>query len=81
VTVDGLDNLWVVNFGQTVLGNVFAGRLSRLCGIDRAACPPGANTGAPITASTGSPDLDVDITVTPGGDGILIFVGLAPPPR
>jgi len=27
------------------------------------------------------PDFDVDITTNPGGDGIIIFVGLAPPPR
>ena len=131
VTVDGEDNLWVVNFGQTVLGNVFDGRLSKLCGIDRDACPPAAKTGDPITPGTGytmpsagsqvllhdgtplygpnappsfipmmrqtasvidragnlwtvnnwKPDLDVDITVNPGGDGLVIFVGLAPPPR
>jgi hypothetical protein len=27
------------------------------------------------------PDFDIDITENPGGDGIIIFVGLAPPPR
>lgn len=110
---------------------MFHGRLSKLCGIDRDACPPGAKTGDPITPGAGytmpsagsqvllhdgtplygpnsppsfipmmrqtasvidragnlwtvnnwKPDLDVDITVNPGGDGLVIFVGLAPPPR
>jgi streptogramin lyase len=27
------------------------------------------------------PDFDIDATSNPGGDGIVIFVGLAPPPR
>ena len=27
------------------------------------------------------PDLDIDILFNPGGDGVVIFVGLAPPPR
>jgi hypothetical protein len=26
------------------------------------------------------PDFDIDIASNPGGDGIVIFVGLAPPP-
>jgi hypothetical protein len=26
------------------------------------------------------PDLDIDILFNPGGDGVVIFVGLAPPP-
>jgi hypothetical protein len=33
------------------------------------------------TVNNWKPDLDVDITVNPGGDGIVIFVGLAPPRR
>jgi hypothetical protein len=132
VTIDGQDNLWVVNFGPLTAGSVFNdGRLTKLCGVDRAVCPPGVKTGDPITPSTGytmpsagsqvllhdgtplyganappsfapmmrqtasaidragnlwtvnnwKPDLDVDITVNPGGDGIVIFVGLAPPRR
>src|SRR5206468_2939644 len=31
------------------------------------------------TINNYKPNLDVDATVNPGGDGILIFVGLAPP--
>ncbi|MGC2625545.1 MAG: hypothetical protein WA269_01810, partial [Candidatus Udaeobacter sp.] len=27
------------------------------------------------------PDFDIDATINPGGDGMIIFVGLAPPPR
>ena len=27
------------------------------------------------------PDFDIDVSSNPGGDGIIIFVGLAPPPR
>jgi len=27
------------------------------------------------------PDFDIDVASNPGGDGIIIFVGLAPPPR
>ena len=27
------------------------------------------------------PDFDIDILSNPGGDGIIIFVGLAAPPR
>ncbi|HET8742988.1 MAG TPA: hypothetical protein VFM41_10225 [Gaiella sp.] len=33
------------------------------------------------TINNYKPNFDVDATVNPGGDGILIFVGLAPPPR
>lgn len=131
VTVDGDDNLWVSNFGLLAVTNTFAdGRLSKLCGIDRAACPPGAKTGDPISPSTGftmpsagsevllangnplygpdappsfapmmrqtasvidragnvwsinnwKPNFNVDATRNPGGDGVVIFVGLAPPP-
>lgn len=131
VTVDGDDNLWVSNFGPIEVTNNFRnGRLSKLCGIDRAACPPGVKTGDPISPPTGytlpsagsevllangnplygageapsfspmmrqtasqidragnvwtinnwKPDFIVDATSNPGGDGIVIFVGLAPPP-
>ena len=131
VTVDGDDNLWVSNFGPVAVTNNFTdGRLSKLCGIDRAACPPGAKIGDPISPSTGfttpsagsevllangnplygpgeppsfspmmrqtasvidragnvwtinnwKPDFIVDKTSNPGGDGVVIFVGLAPPP-
>ena len=103
--------------------------LTKLCGPDRAACPPGRKTGDPITPRTGytmptagdqvllhdgtplygpkappsyipmmrqtataidragnlwtvnnwKPNLTVDATANPGGDGIVIFVGLASP--
>ncbi|HET6684103.1 MAG TPA: hypothetical protein VFG75_10440 [Gaiella sp.] len=130
VTVDGEDNLWVANFGPIEANNTLAvGRLSKLCGVNRDACPPGKKLGDPISPQTGytvlsagsqvllhdgeplygehappsfipmmrqtasvidragnvwtinnyKPNFDVDATTNPGGDGILIFVGLAPP--
>jgi hypothetical protein len=131
VTIDGDDNLWVSNFGHISVTNVFPhGRLSKLCGSERSACPHGKRTGeaispetgyptpsagsqvllhngeplygagappsfAPMTRQTSSvidqagniwtinnykPDFTVDAVSNPGGDGILIYVGLAPPP-
>jgi sugar lactone lactonase YvrE len=131
VTVDGEDNVWVANFGPLQPGNNFtSGRLTKLCGIDRAACPPGRKVGEPISPATGytvpsagsevllhngdplygpdgppsfapmmrqtnavidlagnvwainnwKPDYDIDVLSNPGGDGIVIFVGLAAPP-
>jgi hypothetical protein len=130
VTVDGEDNLWIANFGPIEANNTLAvGRLSKLCGVNPDACPPGKKLGDPISTATGytvlsagsqvllhngeplygehappsfipmmrqtasvidragnvwtinnyKPNFDVDATVNPGGDGILIFVGLAPP--
>jgi len=133
ITVDGEGNVWVANFGDLAIGNVFdRGRLSKLCGANPAACPPGLALGDPISPETGytlpsegapvllsngdplygpgappnfapmmrqtsvqidaagnvwtinnwKPRFDVDILSNPGGDGIVIFVGLAtPPPR
>ena len=129
-TVDGEDNLWVANFGPLEPGSNFRGRLSKLCGVDPVACPPGKNVGDPISPTTGytvpsagsqvllhngdplygsgappsfipmmrqtaavidqagniwtlnnwKPNFDIDALLNPGGDGIIIFVGLAPPP-
>ncbi len=45
IAVDGHDNVWVANFGGS--------RLSELCGIRVAACPPGRRTGQPISPATG----------------------------
>jgi hypothetical protein len=52
IAVDGEDNLWVANFGPLQPGSNFTdGRISELCGINRAACPPGKKLGDPnITA-------------------------------
>jgi hypothetical protein len=131
VTIDGDDNLWISNFGQITATNIFPhGRLSKLCGSEPSACPPGKKAGDPISPNTGyptpsagsqvllhngdplygpgappsfapmtrqtssvidragnvwtinnyKPDFTVDAVANPGGDGILIFVGLAPPP-
>ena len=54
VTVDGKDNLWVSNFGPLdVTNNCRSGRISKLCGINQSACPPGAKTGDPISPASG----------------------------
>ncbi|WP_462323203.1 NHL repeat-containing protein, partial [Halochromatium sp.] len=133
MAVDGEGNIWVANFGDLGIGNVFdSGRVSKLCGANPAACPPGLQLGDPISPETGytlpsegtqvllpngdplygpgappsfvpmmrqtsvqidaagnlwavnnwKPRFDVDVLANPGGDGIVIFVGLAtPPPR
>ena len=131
ITVDGKDNLWVANFGPTATGSNFtSGRLTELCGVDRATRPPGTEVGDPISPETGytvpsagsqvllhngeplygpggppsfapimrqtnavidqagniwtinnyKPSFDIDALSNPGGDGIIIFVGLAAPP-
>lgn len=133
VAVDGEGNVWVANFGDLEAGNVFdTGRVSKLCGANPSACPPGLELGDPISPETGytlpsegtqvllpngdplygpgappsftpmmrqtsvqidaagnlwsinnwKPRFDIDVLGNPGGDGIVIFVGLAtPPPR
>ena len=54
VTVDGEDSLWVSNFGPLDVTNNFrSGRISKLCGINQSACPPGAKTGDPISPASG----------------------------
>jgi streptogramin lyase len=48
--VDGDENVWVANFGPLQLGSNFnTGRLSELCGANRAACPPGTRMGQPLS--------------------------------
>jgi hypothetical protein len=130
-TVDGEDNVWIANFGPLETGSDFtSGRLTKLCGINPAARPPGKKVGDPISPPTGytvpsagsqvllhngdplygpgappsfapmmrqtkvgidqagnvwslnnwKPDFDIDIAFNPGGDGVVIFVGLAAPP-
>lgn len=133
MAVDGESNIWVSSFGDLEIGNVFdTGRVSKLCGANPAACPPGLELGDPISPETGytlpsegtqvllsngdplygpgappsfapmmrqtsvqidaagnlwtinnwKPRFDVDVLSNPGGDGIVIFIGLAtPPPR
>jgi hypothetical protein len=131
VTVDGEDNLWVVNFGPLQLGSNFTpGRISKLYGDNPATRPVGKKVGDAISPETGytvrsagsqvllhngeplygpegypsftpmmrqtaapidqagniwslnnwKPNFDIDKTANPGGDGIIIFVGIAPPP-
>lgn len=131
VTVDGDDNLWVSNFGPLELTSNFTqGRLSKLCGVSKKDCEPGAKLGDAISPASGltmptagspvllhngqplygsgfpasfapmqrqtsssidqagnvwsinnwKPSFLIDEFLNPGGDGIIIFVGLATPP-
>jgi sugar lactone lactonase YvrE len=41
IAVDGADNVWVANFGQQ--------RVTELCGVKTANCPPGFHTGQAIS--------------------------------
>ncbi len=45
IAVDGNDNVWVANF--------YDRRLSHFCGRKRKTCPPGADTGSPISPAAG----------------------------
>ncbi len=129
-SVDGDDNVWVANFGPLQPGSNFTtGRLSKLCGANPSACPPGTRMGQPLSPDSGytvpsagsqvllhngnplygpgappsfapimrqtsclvdaagnmwtvnnwKPSFDVDALSNPGGDGAIIFVGLARP--
>jgi hypothetical protein len=129
-SVDGDDNIWVVNFGPLQAGSNFTeGRLSELCGFNTEACPSDTRMGQPLSPATGyripsggsqvllhsgdplygrgappsfapmmrqtssqvdaagnvwtlnnwKPDFDVDAAANPGGDGAIIFVGIAKP--
>ena len=69
IAVDGEDNLWVANFGPLQQGSNFTdGRLAELCGINRAACPPGKKLGDPISPPTG-------YTVPSAGQQVLLHNG------
>jgi hypothetical protein len=45
IAVDGNDNVWVSNF--------YLQRVTELCGIKTANCPPGTRTGQPISPPAG----------------------------
>ena len=131
LAVDGDDNIWAGDFGPTLPGDIYTGRLTKLAGSNPATRPAGLNTGDPISPATGytlpsagspvllhngdplygpgsdpsfipmmrttgvaidqagnvwtannwKPDFNIDITTNPGGDGMVIFIGLAKPPR
>ena len=130
-SIDGEGNVWVANFGPLTPGDFNTGRLSKLCGANTSACPPGARMGQPLSPSTGytvptagsqvllhngdplygpgappsfapimrqtsclvdaagnvwtlnnwKPNFVVDALKNPGGDGAIIFVGIAKPPN
>jgi len=93
VAIDGDDNVWVASF----LGE----KITQLCGRIVSNCPPGANTGDPISPSLSGftngglqhiTAVQVDqsgnvwaannwakIAPTVGGDGLVEFIGAAPP--
>jgi len=70
VVVDGDDNVWISNFAGA------AGQIAHLCGVRTQNCPPGANTGDPISPPLGyvggGLQLQVDIAVDPAGN---VWVG------
>jgi hypothetical protein len=58
VAVDGNDTLWVFNFGSAPPfpnppANFIPTGISHLCGANSSKCPPGMQTGDPISPSTG----------------------------
>ena len=94
IAVDGESNVWVANFGCQ--------RLSQFCGGDTSNCPPGLETGDPISPDTGyffdglqrNTGVGIDASgnvwlannwknevnlTNPGGDGLVVFIGLAGP--
>lgn len=54
VAIDGLDNVWVANFGSDGAGpDDYIGRVSQFCGANSRNCPLGLRTGDPISPDTG----------------------------
>lgn len=56
IAVDGNDTVWVFNFGSyPPLGTATSTPtgISRFCGVETKNCPPGKQTGDPISPSTG----------------------------
>jgi len=105
IAIDGNDNVWVANsMGHSV---------TQLCGARPANCPPGANTGDPMSPPSGyigGLQIITDVAIDPagnvwvannwdrpdqgfkqvpdpalstrfGGDGTVVFFGLAKPVR
>lgn len=132
VSIDGDDNVWVSNFGDTLPGSVYdRARITLLAGANPATHPPGVQTGDVLSPDLGftlhtageqvllqdgsplygpgappaytpmmrltsvnidpagnlwaannwKPDFTIDFNSNPGGDGMVIFVGLAEPLR
>ena len=64
--IDGDDNVWVSNFAGA------SGRLAHLCGARTENCPPGFNTGEPISPPFGyvggGLQMNTDLAIGPAGD-------------
>jgi hypothetical protein len=83
ITLDGADNVWVANFGPLEPGSVHPGCVTQLAGmglkVDAA--------GNVWTCNNWKPSFDMDvfgdpfngIAANPGGDGMVIFIGVATP--
>ena len=54
-STDGNDTVWVFNFGAVPVGQqtTTPTGISRFCGMNTNACPPGMAVGEPISPSTG----------------------------
>ena len=68
VTIDSDDNVWVANFTDLdkLINNHYS--VSKICGSNPAACPPGINSGDPISPATG-------YTLPTGGSQVLLADG------
>lgn len=55
LSTDGNDTVWVFNFGVVPVGqrSTIPTGISRFCGVNTKACPPGLAVGAPISPNTG----------------------------
>ncbi len=64
--IDGDDNVWVSNFAGA------SGQLAHLCGVRTENCPPGHQTGEPISPSFGyvggGLQMNTDLAIGPAGD-------------
>jgi len=64
ITVDGNGNVWVANFGGQ--------RVSQICGANADTCPPGVETGEPISPDGGYASdalvRNTSVTVDPSGN-------------
>jgi len=71
--VDGNDTVWVFNFGRNPTIDIDDGTIwpntgvSQFCGADPSECPPGKDTGDPISPAVTGYDSDALDRVTGGG--------------
>lgn len=68
LAVDGEDNIWVANFGQTDFGVFRRGGISKFAGVNPATRPPGKKVGDSLSPRTG-------YTVPTAGSQVLLHNG------